>query len=254
MEHNGRGTKAIGMANAFVAVSDNCWAIDYNPAGLTRLTAFQCAAFIVPSQFGLQELRTTAFAAASPLTPVTMGIQVVKFGFDLYSETECGLACAVPIDKNISSGLNFNYQRLALARYGSAGSFSLDGGLIAHVLDRVDVGFSIHNMTNAVLGKTDETMPQWCALGTCWSAFHDLQISVEVEKDIRFPASIKMGIEQLVFTAFALRAGMANNPDKYSIGIGATYSSFEFGYAGYSHPDLGWTHQIDLTFTLNKNN
>ena len=36
MENNGRGTKAIGMANAFVAVSDNCWAISYNPAGLVR--------------------------------------------------------------------------------------------------------------------------------------------------------------------------------------------------------------------------
>src|SRR5664279_1875174 len=60
MENNGRGTKAIGMANAFAAVSDNCWAIDYNPAGLAGITAIQCSAFIVPDQFGLQELRTTA--------------------------------------------------------------------------------------------------------------------------------------------------------------------------------------------------
>jgi hypothetical protein len=48
MEHNGRGTKAIGMANAFVAVSDNCWALQYNPAGLSRVPAVEISAFIVP--------------------------------------------------------------------------------------------------------------------------------------------------------------------------------------------------------------
>jgi hypothetical protein len=252
MENNGRGTKAIGMANAFVAVSDNCWAINYNPAGLSSLTAFQCSAFIVPSQFGLQELQTTALAAATPLSFATVGIEAEKFGFDLYKETEFGLALASKIDRNISAGLSFQYHRLDIVRYGTAGSYTINGGVIAHVLKNVDVGFSTHNITAATLGKIDEKMPQVCSLGTCCSPFHDLQISIEMEKDIRFPASIKMGIEQIVFAAIALRAGVANNPDKYSFGIAARYLFYEFGYAGYSHPDLGWTHQIELSFKLDK--
>jgi hypothetical protein len=252
MENNGRGTKAIGMANAFAAVSDNCWAIDYNPAGLAGITAIQCSAFIVPDQFGLQELRTTALAAAAPLSFAAIGITAEKFGFDLYSETEFGLALAKKVDRNISAGLSFEYYRLDIARYGTAGSFYLNGGLIAHILERVDAGFSVHNITAATLGSTHEKMPQVCNLGACWSPFHDLQISMEMEKDIRFPASIKMGVEQIVFEAIALRAGVANNPDKYSLGIAVRYSIVEFGYAGYSHPDLGWTHQIELSFKLDK--
>jgi hypothetical protein len=251
MENNGRGTKAIGMANAFAAVSDNCWAINYNPAGLTRVTAFQCSAFIVPGQFGLQELKTTAFAAAAPLSFATIGFTTEKFGFDLYTETEFGLALAKKIDRNISAGLSFEYHRLDIARYGVAGNYSIDAGLIAHVLERVDVGFSVHNITEVALGKMNEKIPQVCMLGACWSLFHDFQVSIEMEKDIRFPASIKMGIEQIVFSALALRAGAANNPDKYSLGIAVSYLFFEFGYAGYSHPDLGWTHQIELSFKCN---
>ena len=252
MENNGRGTKAIGMANAFAAVSDNCWAINYNPSGLARITAFQCSAFIVPEQFGLQELKTTALAAATPLSFATVGMKAEKFGFDLYTETEFGIALAAMIDRNISAGFSIDYHRLDIVHYGTAGSFSLEGGLKAHVLERVDVGFSIHNITNTALGTTDEKMPQVCALGACWSYVPDLQISLEIEKDIRFPASLKLGIEQIVFKAFALRAGVATHPDKYSIGIAARYSFFEFGYAGYSHPDLGWTHQIELAFKLDK--
>ena len=252
MENNGLGTKAIGMANAFVAVSDNSWAINYNPAGLTSLNTIQCSAFIVPDQFGLQELKTTALAAAAPLSFATLGIKAEKFGFELYSETEFGLALAKKIDKNISVGLGLEYNRVDIARYGTAHSFYIDGGLIAHVLKSVDVGFSVHNITNATLGRTDEKMPQVFNMGACWYPFHDFQVSIEMEKDIRFPASIKLGIEQIIFGVIALRAGTANNPDKYSAGIGVRYSLFEFGYAGYSHPDLGWTNQIELSFILDK--
>ncbi len=252
MENNGLGTKAIGMANAFVAVSDNCWAINYNPGGLTNVTAFQCSAFTVPEQFGLQELKTTALAIAAPLPFATIGIKAEKFGFDLYSESEFGLALAKEANGNISAGLSCQYYRLDIARYGTAGSFITDGGLIAHVLERVDIGFCVHNVTDATLGRTGEKLPQVFNLGACWSQLHGIQISIEMEKDIRFPANIKMGIEQIVFDVIAIRAGVANNPDKYALGIAARYSFFEFGYAGYSHPDLGWTHQIELSFKLGK--
>ena len=173
-----------------------------------------------------------------------------KFGFDLYSETEFGLAFARKIDKNISTGLSFEYYRLDIARYGAAAGFFVNGGLMAHMVERIDVGFSVHNITAATIGHTKERIPQVFSSGVCWSPLHDLSVSVEMEKDIHFPASIKMGIEQLMFSVVALRAGVANNPDKYSFGIGLRYSLFEFGYAGYSHPDLGWTHQIDLSFKL----
>ena len=162
------------------------------------------------------------------------------------------LAFAKKIDRNISAGLCFEYYRLDIARYGTANSFFFHGGLMARVLEHVDAGFSVHNMTSAVLGRTHEKIPQVLNLGTCWHPFHDLQISMEMEKDVRFPASVKMGIEQMVFSVIALQAGVANNPDKYSFGIAAEYSLFEFGYAGYSHPDLGWTHQIELSFKLDK--
>ena len=252
MENNGLGAKAIGMANAFAALSDNCWAINYNPAGLASLTTFQCSAFIVPGQFGLQELQTTALAAARPFSFATIGIKVEKFGFDLYSETEFGLAFAAKIDKNISGGLSLGYHRLDIARYGNAGSYFIDAGMIAQVVNCVHAGFSIHNMTGAVIGRTEEKMPQICALGMSWAPSFGFQISIEMEKDIRFPASIRMGIEQVVFDVIALRVGIANNPDKYSTGIGVRYSVFEFGYAGYSHPDLGWTDQIEISFRFDK--
>jgi hypothetical protein len=252
MDHNGRGTKAIGMANAFVAVSDNCWAINYNPAGLMKVTDFQCSAFIVPEQFGLQELKTIALAAVTPVSFGSIGMTAVKFGFDLYSETEIELAVANKMDRNISVGLSVSYNRLAIARYGTAGSFFICGGFIAQMLEGLDAGFDVYNMTASTIGRTKENIPQVIDLGMCWSPFNRFKISFDIEKDIHYPASIKAGFEQIIYSIIAIRAGTATNPDKYSWGIGVTCGSFAFGYAGYSHPDLGWTHQIEISYKPEK--
>jgi hypothetical protein len=250
MENNGRGTKAIGMANAFVAVSDNLWAVSHNPAGLTQVTCIQCSAFIIPNQFGLPELRTTTLAAAVPFSFATFALKAEKFGFDLYKETEAGMALALKLDQNISGGLCLNLHRLDIARYGSTQNVILNGGILAYVLRNVKVGFNFNNMMGATIGKLGEKIPQQFALGACWYPLNDLLLSLEMEKDIRYHASIKWGIEQKVFDVLAFRAGVANNPEKYSAGIAVKYSFFEIGYAGYSHLDLGWTHQIEISFKL----
>jgi hypothetical protein len=248
MENNGRGTKAIGMANAFVAVSDNIWAINYNPAGLTQITDIQCSAFMIPCQFGLSELRTSTFAAAVPFTFAVLALKAEKFGYDLYKETEIGMSFALNFNPNVSGGLSINFHRFDIARYGSTQNIILNGGVLARLLNTVRVGFNFNNLSGSTIGQSDEKIPQQLSFGFCWSAVKDLLLSFEIEKDIRFPESIKFGVEQKVFGALAFQAGVSNKPEKYSAGFTVKFLFFEFGYAGYSHVDLGWTHQIEITF------
>ncbi len=252
MMNNGLGAKAIGMANTFVAISDNVWAINYNPAGLAQIKGIQCSAFIIPEQFGLPELTTTAISVGVPFSFATFGLKMEKFGFDLYKEIELGIAGAIKLDQNVSIGLNLNLHRLDIDRYGTEQNVTLNGGILARVINNVNVGFNFSNITGTTIGSQNEKTPQVYAIGACWSPLNDLLVSIEIEKDVRYPSSIKAGIEQIVFDVIALRTGVANNPSKYSAGIGVRYSILEFGYAGYSHPDLGWTHQIELTLRLDE--
>lgn len=252
MENNGRGTKAIALSNAFVAIADNPWAIDYNSAGLTQLHEIQCATFLVPEQFGLPELHTTAFAATIPLSFTTIGFKAEQFGFNLYKDIECGLALAKMLDSNTSLGACMNLDHLFIDRYGSSSRLTLDIGMLAHILERVALGFNFSNVTGTTISKSNERLPQIFTLGARWNPINSLLLALEMEKDVRYPMSIKAGIEQKIVGIVSLRAGIANNPDKYSVGFAVRYSLFEFSYAGYSHTDLGWTHQIELSFALDK--
>jgi hypothetical protein len=250
-ENNGRGAKAIGMANAFVAVADNPWAIQYNPAGLSRVTSWQISGFFIPQQFDLPELRTTALAAAVPLKAITLGGAIDRFGFDLYNETTVSIGAGKAFARKLFGGMTLNYHHLTIMHYGSANAYSIDVGVMAEMIPSVMIGGCFKNLTNASFIKGEDDLPQCFSIGASWKSTNDLLLTTEIEKDIRYNASVKAGIEKVFLNILALRFGIANNPDKYSAGIAVTYAGMEFGYAGYSHAELGWTHQIEISFQFN---
>lgn len=251
-ENNGRGVKAIGMANTFVAVADDPWAIQYNPAGLSRIPYGEISGFIVPQQFGLPELRTTALAMVLPLKDVSLGASFDRFGFDLYNETTMSIGAGKAFSPSMFGGMTLNYRSLAIAGYGNTSVLSVDAGVLAEILPSVVVGGCFKNITNASFVKGDDDIPQCFSIGAGWKALNDLFVTAELEKDIRYAASLKAGIEKTFLNLLSLRFGVANNPDKYAAGIAVKYAGIEFGYAGYSHAELGWTHQIEISIQWGK--
>jgi long-subunit fatty acid transport protein len=249
-ENNGRGSKAIALGNAFVAIADNAWAGVYNPAGLVQLSATQGAVFFIPQQFGLAELRTASLAVAVPFSFASIGLSIEQFGFELYRETNVTIAAGRSIDWGVSAGIALNLHRISIERYGVAQRVTIDLGLLAQAQDDLSFGFAMKNLAAATIGQTRERMPQMVFLGARYAPWKEFQMTVECEKDTRHPLIVKAGVEQRFLEIIALRLGISTNPDKFSAGIGARYSIFEFSYAGYSHPQLGWTHQIEISFLL----
>jgi hypothetical protein len=247
-ENNGRGAKAIALGNAFVAVADNAWAVAYNPAGLTQLTTFEGSVFFVPRQFDIPELKTASIAAAMPFSFASCGVSVDQFGFDLYRETNLTIAAGKAIDGAIAAGISCNLQRISIERYGTTQCVTIDVGLMASALDNLTFGCAFRNVTAAKIGAKGERLPQTVLMGARFKPLPDFQLTMEMEKDTRFPFVVKAGIEQRFLEVFALRLGASSSPDKFSGGFGVRFSFFELSYAGYSHAQLGWTHQIEISF------
>jgi len=247
-EDNGRGAKAIALGNAFVAIADNPWAVAYNPAGLTQLTTLQGSVFFVPRQFDLPELKTASLAIAVPFTFASYGLSVEQFGFELYRETSLTVAAGRTIDGGVSAGVSLNLQRISIERYGSTQCLTVDVGLLASALEDLSFGFAVKNIGAAKIGSKGERLPQILLMGARSSPLPDFQLTLEMEKDTRYPFTVKAGVEQRFFDILALRLGAASNPDKFSGGFGIRFSYFEFSYAGYSHAQLGWTHQLEISF------
>jgi hypothetical protein len=249
-ESNGRGARPIALGNAFVAMADNQWTTIYNPAGLARIPTIQGALFLVPEQFGLRELRTVSAATAIPFKFATAGLVLEQFGFDLYRETVVAIGVGRIVDDYVAVGMTVNLNSVSIDRYGTATEATIDVGVLVNILSDVRLGFDWKNPSATSVGAARESLPQVQSVGISYELTQQSQICVEVEKDIRFPFVAKLGFEQRFLQSFAFRFGLSNNPDKFSFGMGASTSGLEFSYAGYSHPQLGWTHQVEISFHL----
>ena len=249
-ERNGCGTRAIGLANAYVAIADDPWAVFYNPAGLARISSIRAAAFFSPAQFGMSELRTVCAGATFPTSLCTGGMVIDHFGYDLYNETSVGLAFGMNVNEWIAFGATTHLNRLAIQGYGTSARFVLDAGGIASVAEDVRLGWCWKNITQSTVGVQSEQLPQIFSMGVCYEITEHSRLAAELEKDIRYPIIKKFGYEQQFFDVLYVRLGISDNPDKFSCGFGITVAKCEFSYAGYSHPQLGWTHQVELSVLL----
>ncbi len=250
-EDNGRGTKAISLANACVAIADDPWAISYNAAGLAQIPSVQISAFYIPRQFGLSELRTSALGASIRINPGTAGISIERFGFDLYHTTTLRVGYGGFLVSTLAMGMALNVQRISIERYGSANAAALDIGFLGWPTPHLALGFCLKNATATTLGRLHERLPESLAFGLAYTPTNDFLIVTELEKELEYPLVLKAGIEQTFLDFLSLRCGISNNPDKFSLGFAVRYAGMEFGYAGYSHTELGWTHQIDITVRWN---
>jgi long-subunit fatty acid transport protein len=246
-ENNGRGTKALALANAFVAIADNPWATSYNAAGLAQLQSHQISAFYIPQQFGIPELKTASVAAACVFGPGAIGGFVEQFGFDLYKTTTLGLGYGYQLSPDLSFGATVSVGHFSIVRYGQTYTTELNIGFLGRPTSNIAVGFAATNLTAASVGQLHERLPQSLLLGLSYAPSGGFTLVTEIEKDIQFPLCIKAGIEKQLLGFLSLRCGTSNNPDKFSAGFELRYSSITFGYAGYSHPELGWTHQVEVT-------
>jgi hypothetical protein len=249
-DNNGRGTRAIGLGNAFAAVADNSWAVSYNAAGLSQCNSFQASAFYVPQQFDLPELRTTALSASCRIKPGGVGILIEQFGFDLYKTTTLQLGYGFFLGPTVALGATVDWEHVFIARYGTANSATLDIGCMGWPTPELTLGFALRNVTAATIGSRRERLPQNGLLGISYTPMKGFLIVSEIEKEPQYPLIIKAAIEQSVLGFLSVRCGVSNNPDRFSAGFAIRYDGVEFGYAGYSHADLGWTHQIELTVRL----
>ena len=248
--NNGRGCRPISLANAYVAMADDPWAVIYNPAGLARILDVRVAAFVSPDQFGMTELRTISAGGVIPFSVCTGGVLIDQFGYDLYKETVASIAFGRSLNEMISIGVTIHCARFAIEHYGTETVWLCDAGGIASVTEDVRVGYCWKNITQTTIGAHSEQLPQIMSMGVSFEINEHSRLTLELEKDIRYPFIKKFGYEQQFFDILSVRLGVSDNPDKFAMGFGVRVGGIDFSYAGYSHPQLGWTHQVEMSFTF----
>ena len=246
------GAKQISIANSGVALSNDVFAIFNNPAGLTQMNWREIGVFYSPAPFGFKELANGFIAYNEPLSFGSISFGAMTYGFDLYKEDRILLGYSCRFYNNFFLGLAFNYHIVSIKNYGNKSVLYFSLGGLSYITPDIRWGFFVYNINRASFVDEDDQIPTVFNTGFSYNIIPELSVNAELEKDIRYTASLRFGIDYYIIDNFALRTGFSNEPSVFSAGIGINYSFISLDYAVTNHPDLGLTHQAGILISFQK--
>lgn len=249
-ENTDIGARATGLNGAFTSLSNNSLAVFYNPSGLGQMNYREISVFYNPSQFGINEISTSALTYAEPLKFGTIGAGFKTFGSDLYRETSVILSYGNVFKSKFFYGFNLNYYNLNIKNYNSSAAFGADAGILAYLTPFLRWGFFAKNFTGAKIGISGEKLSQVYKTGFTIQPGYDVNLILEVEKDVRYPLSFRGGFEYFINEYVDFRAGIGTEPSTFSCGIGVNYNIFQIEYSLNNYSELGISNQGSLTINF----
>lgn len=249
-EHLAHGSSVIAMGGASVASVNDPWTAFSNPGGLSTIDSRLLSLYYSPQPFGLKELAQGSFSFIEPTPAGTLAASGSRFGFELYREVDLQVSFGGNINDMLAAGASVHYYHLSIERYGSAQTFGVDVGVLAHLTDEIRWGFAAFNVNAPIIGRAREKLPQVFVTGVGYSPIPEVTLAADLEKDIRYQAELHGGVQYSFLDLVAVRVGTTSDPSVLSAGVGIHYSVVQLDYAFANHTELGPTHQFSLTLYL----
>lgn len=252
--------RARAMSNAYTAISDDADGIFFNPAGIS-LAPFS-ASIGTAQLYGqdFSELRTGSLVYPLPKKYGVVGIGTKMFDveyedYTLMSESQVTIAHGFQLLSDIHSSVNVgwsaNLYNLKFNEYGSDNAFGLNLGVLATMHQRTKFGFSVTNLNNPKVGKTNQhSLPRKLAMGISYTPYDQVTTSVEMKKDFAEDTEFMGGVELKLFEPLYIRAGVHQNPATWSAGASFRMVGINVDYSYTQHTVLDATHYFNIGYTF----
>ena len=221
-----------------------------NQASLAQLTHAAAGVF-GERRFLLQELNNYNAAMALPTSSGNFGLVAGYNGFTEYNETRLGLAYARKLGSRVDIGVQFNYNGIRIAGYGTASAISVDAGTILHLSDVLHAGLHVSNPAGGKFGKDQqEKLPAIYTAGLGYEASEKFFVSMEIMKEEDQPVNVNAGIQYKFLSSLLARAGISAATSSAWLGIGVLWKTLRVDVAAGYHPQLGFTPGLLLIFNF----
>jgi hypothetical protein len=236
---------ALGMTGVVV---QDIWSLQANPAGLAILKRPQVSGAF-EEKFMNPELSSKSAVFAFPVKNDVFGLSLQSYGFSAYTEQQAGLAYARGFGKSVFAAIRFNYHQVKIAQYGSAHAYSVEAGLQFRATKNILIGAHIANPNQSAYdNETGATIPVIVEFGLAYRFTDKVTINTAAVKMLNTTTDARFGIEYYLVDWIALRGGLTANPFRHFAGFGLNYQSFTIDIAASSHPALGYSPQLALSY------
>ncbi len=259
------GPRASSMAGAFTALSDDCSAVYYNPAGLSAIkmidinAAFNKWFMDASFQYGYLAVPVGYGAIAGMFTYTDFGTFIERDGSGISgseikpNNISIALAYGAPIGDIFSAGIGFKFANMGLEET-SVSDFLFDFGIRARIMEVIYAGAMIQNLDTVFSDGYN------VRAGLGGQVFNINGNTMYLEADVKYSGayglSYAAGVEFQLFRMLSIRGGynirgensILSGISGLSLGAGITIDKITFDYAFMSRGELGMTHLAGIRF------
>jgi len=243
------GASSFAIGNAAVAIDAYFFALYYNPAAMVTAERFQVA-FTFQNYFGIGEINTVDICSNFTVAGYPFSLAINRFGNKSYQEIQITAGSRYKLLKNCAIGFSIQFYTLAIKQYGQAWTWGINFSVLYKLLPDMTIGALVTNLNQPVISTARENLPQTMSLGFCYYPVTDLMVSFELFQDIRFSQEYRAGCSYQVIPLLTVRAGIEDQLNIYSYGLGINMNWIKFDYTLRNHPVLGGSHIITLSIEL----
>lgn len=242
------GPRITALGNTGVALQD-VWSLQSNQSGLSALK-HPAASISYQNNYLNPELSTQSAVIAYPLHGGNViGLSFHNYGFSAYSEQKIGISYARRFGSTISAAINFNLHQVKISQYGSARAYTAEAGLQYFVSENLIIGTHITNPGRSGFDtEVNAIIPVCLEFGASYKVTDKVLLNSGISKTLNSVTDIKCGLEYSAVNWLAFRGGMSANPFRQFAGFGCQLYDLKLDAAASSHPYLGFSPQIALSY------
>jgi hypothetical protein len=244
------GARAAGMGGTSVMLSD-LWANYHNQAALGFLEDTEIGIHH-ENRYIAQELSLSAIAAVIPTKTGNFGANISYFGYNQYHESKIGLAYSKAFGDIIAAGIQFDYLYTFVAEeYGSVGKVIFEAGFFTEPIDNLTIGFHVFNPTQTKIERLNDEPITTALRGGIGYSFDEVAfIGVEMEHQLDYESTYRVGIEYQMIENLFFRVGINTYPREYSLGLGYKHRNIRADIAFTNHQPLGITPHFSFSYAF----
>lgn len=243
------GAGEAGMAYTCV-MKPGLWSSFYNQAGLP-LYRSAAMGFSYENRFSLKELGTRSACLIIPSNNGAIGAIYSCFGYSDYKRETAGIASGLNLTQELSAGVQVEclIEKTA-GDYRNYIHLTCEAGVMFKISENTRVGVHIFNPVPNSLRNV--SVPSALRTGAGITLNHNLFAGIEAEMISYRKMNLKTGFEYAAARNLYLRGGYSTLLPSFSFGIGYTVKPAIIDLAFSTHPKLGITSNVSVSFIISR--
>jgi len=132
-------------------------------------------------------------------------------------------------------------------QYGNRYLATVEIGTMLQATKNMRIGFHVFNPFSQKLNDI-EYVPSVFRLGVLYSLSKNVEMMMEVEKDLIYDFNIKAGINYQPIENFSIRAGFGSAGKQFHLGLAYTFGEFTIHGSASVHQQLGISSAAEVSY------